>query len=271
MEPGWYLEDVEGADVAENASTDKDFGNMVQEEKPDRDQFETDSYDKYIGAELIVDRGDGDKQRGRVSKRAKGKNGEFVGRSHTNPLMDTREYKFPDGDTERYAANVIAENLYSQVDEEGRQFALIKEIIDHATDTTAITKVDGFVVSKNGNKYRRSQLEDEILCVELNDRTLDWVALKDRKESNPVKVAENAVMNSLAEEPAFKWWIADVLRIRNRIVAKVKSKYWRTTHKFGIRLPTSVDDAFRIDEQNGNRVWQGRYAERYRKSVSCVD
>ena len=47
-----------------------------------------------------------------------------------------------------------------------------------------------------------------------------------------------------------------MLRKRNRIVAKVKSKYWRTTHKFGIRLPKSVDDAFRIDEQNGNRAWQ---------------
>ena len=69
----------------------------------------------------------------------------------------------------------------------------------------------------------------------------------------------------VGEEPAFKCWIADVLRKRNRIVAKVKSKYWRTTHKFGIRLPKSVDDAFRIDEQNGNHVWDA-IQEKDRKS-----
>ena len=139
--------------------------------------------------------------------------------------------------------------MYSQVDEEGRQFALIKEIIDHAADATAITKDDGFVVSRNGNKVPKVTTRGWKLCVEWKDGTSDWVALKDLKESNPVEVAEYAVMNKLAEEPAFKWWIADVLRKRNRIVAKVKSKYWRTTHKFGIRLPTSVDDTFRIDEQ----------------------
>jgi hypothetical protein len=36
--------------------------------------------------------------------------------------MDTRIYdvQFPDGHVEAYSANVIAENIYAQVDEEGR-------------------------------------------------------------------------------------------------------------------------------------------------------
>jgi hypothetical protein len=34
--------------------------------------------------------------------------------------------------------NVIAENLYSQCDSEGRQFLVLDEIIDHAKDNTAI-------------------------------------------------------------------------------------------------------------------------------------
>jgi hypothetical protein len=37
---------------------------------------------------------------------------------------------FPDGNVAEYSANVIAESLYSQVDDEGRQYLLMDEIID---------------------------------------------------------------------------------------------------------------------------------------------
>jgi len=45
--------------------------------------------------------------------------------------MDSREYliEFPDGDEEKYAANVIAENLYLQADSEGRQYAVMKAML----------------------------------------------------------------------------------------------------------------------------------------------
>ena len=48
--------------------------------------------------------------------------GNAVGRAHTNPLLDTREYEveLEDGTTDRYFANVIAENLWEMCDAEGR-------------------------------------------------------------------------------------------------------------------------------------------------------
>jgi hypothetical protein len=57
-----------------------------------------------------------------------------------------------DGTVERYTANVIAENLYSQCDFEGRQFLVLDEIIDHAKDNTAIAIADGYTTSYNGNR-----------------------------------------------------------------------------------------------------------------------
>jgi hypothetical protein len=56
-----------------------------------------------------------------------------------NPILDTREYEvsFPDGLTNCYAANMIAEPLYSQVDADGREFILMKEIMDHRSDGSA--------------------------------------------------------------------------------------------------------------------------------------
>jgi hypothetical protein len=57
------------------------------------------------------------------------------------------------------------------------------------------------------------------------DGTSTWVPLKELKESNPVKVAEYAVGNKIAAEPAFHWWVHDVIRRKDRILSKIKSKY----------------------------------------------
>ena len=42
---------------------------------------------------------------------------------------------------------------------------------------------------------------------------------------------------------------------KNRIISKTKSKYWTRTHKFGIRLPHSVEEALAIDKENGDTLW----------------
>ena len=73
-----------------------------------------------------------------------------------------------------------------------------------------------------------------------------WIPLKDLKAYNAVELAKYAAGNRLDMEPAFKWCVRDVLRRRNRIISKVKAKYWRTTHKFGIRVPTSIDEALQL-------------------------
>jgi hypothetical protein len=54
-----------------------------------------------LNAELIFDVGTNNERRGRVIKRARGLDGEPLGRAHTNPLIDTREYdiEFSDGTT----------------------------------------------------------------------------------------------------------------------------------------------------------------------------
>ena len=36
----------------------------------------------------------------------------------------------------------------------------------------------------------------------------------------------------------------------------MKSKYWLRTHKFGIRIPKSVEEAKRLDQENGDSQWR---------------
>jgi len=73
--------------------------------------------------------------------------------------------------------------------------------------------------------------------VQSKDQTTSWIALKDIKDSFPVQLAEDSVRARISQEPAFAWWVLFVLKKRNRTIAKVKSKYWVHTHKFGIRVP----------------------------------
>eukprot|EP00980_Cylindrotheca_fusiformis_P014246 scaffold3766_cov80-Cylindrotheca_fusiformis.AAC.1 len=185
------------------------------------DAYTPDAYDKYIGARLLIPK-NGERVYARVTKRKKDENGRPIGQRHENPMLDTRQYEveLPDGSTDEYFANTIAENIYAQVDSEGREQAIVKEIIDHKSDGNAIPKSQGFFKTSSGNMRPKRTTSGWKLCVEWVDGTSDWLPLKDLKESNPVEVAEYAVANKIEEEPAFKWWVPYVLKKRNRILSK---------------------------------------------------
>ena len=149
----------------------------------------------------------------------------------------------------------MRKNLYSQLDDEGNRHVLLSDIIDHRRDERAIDKADAFVHRKNGVKRRReTTLGWQLLC-EWKDGSTNWVALKDARQSYPVLAAEYAVANRIDDEPAFAWWVHDVIKKRDRIIAKVKSKYWQRTHKYGIKIPKTVHEAIKFDKENGNTLW----------------
>ena len=172
--------------------------------------------------------------------------------------MDTRLYEvaFPDGSTEAVSAKLIAENLLSQVDDEGLSYSVLREIVDHRTNGHALSKDYGFVIDGKGQRHPHITIRGWELQVEWRDGSATWVPLKELKESNPVEAAEYAIANKIAEEPAFSWWVRKVLRKRDRIIKKVKARYWANTHKFGIELPKTVEDALKIDERTGTDFWR---------------
>ena len=71
-----------------------------------------------------------------------------------NPLLDTHEYEveFLDGHVELMSANLIAQILFSQINDEGHQHILLDDVIDYRRDEKAIKKVDAFVTMRNGVK-----------------------------------------------------------------------------------------------------------------------
>jgi hypothetical protein len=85
-------------------------------------KHDVDTYDQYFGAHVRVPIGH-DIKSGKVIRRKRELDGTVSGRANANPMLDTRNYEiqFPDGRSDEYTANVIAENMYAQCDIECRQ------------------------------------------------------------------------------------------------------------------------------------------------------
>ena len=107
----------------------------------------------YVGMEVGISRGEeGKNKRGSVKWRLLDENGRPMGNAHSNPLVDSRRYevKFEDGSKEIFSANTLAENILSQVDENGRRQMLMEEINGHRKLPDAVSKSDGHIMMDNG-------------------------------------------------------------------------------------------------------------------------
>ena len=91
--------------------------------------------------------------------------------------------------------------------------------------------------------------------MEWKDRSVVWVPLKDLKQPKPVELAEYSVASEISYEPALNWWVVETLQHINTIISKVNFKYWRTSHKSGIRLTKTEKEVCDIDRQYGTDFW----------------
>jgi hypothetical protein len=223
------------------------------------DDHTPDSFDGYINVEIGLPRGaDGELIHAKVKRRAVDVNGDPVGVSNNNPLLDSRVYEveYFDGETEHLSANVIAENMLAQVGEDGHRQLMLDEIIEHRCNDDAIPRSRGLIKTPNGTLRKVRTTKGWELCVQWKDGSTNWATLKDLKDSYPVQLAEYAVNNKIETEPAFAWWVPYTLKKRSSIIAKLKSKYWQRTHKYGIRVPKSIKEAYEIDQKEGNSLWR---------------
>jgi hypothetical protein len=110
-------------------------------------------------------------------------------------------------------------------------------------------------LTRSGTKRRKETTKGWETLVQWKNGSTTWVALKDMKDEYPVQLADYATQRRIAGEPAFAWWIQHALNKRNRIIGKLKAKHWARAHKFGAKMPKSVEEAKRFDEDNGDTLW----------------
>ena len=119
-----------------------------------------------------------------------------------------------------------------------------------------MSKEDGWIKTKSGKLSRKLTTVGWEFLVKFKDRSEQWIKLKDLKEAHPIELAEYAKANGIIDEPALAWWAPKFLSGRTRIIRAMKKRYFRTTQKFGIQLPKTVEEALRIDKETGTTFWR---------------
>jgi hypothetical protein len=132
----FYIDDIDLDDPVMDrmtVATDEEYGKMIKEEKPELDDVDEEYFDNFINAEIMVNCG-GEKVKAHVVQCARMDAGQPIGQQNANPWLDTCKYECitEDGQVECNTMNIIAKNIFSQVDSEGTQMLVINEIIDHA-------------------------------------------------------------------------------------------------------------------------------------------
>ena len=103
--------------------------------------------------------------------------------------MDTRvhELKFLDGRIEEYSVNVLAENLLTQVGNDGWDGRLLSEIVGVRKDEAAAIPME------NGSTITETSLKKKLITtlgwgvnVRWTDQSTSWVPLEKIKEFNPI-------------------------------------------------------------------------------------
>ena len=102
------------------------------------------------------------------------------------------------GETDRIFANKLAVNIYSQLDDEGREHLKFKNIIDHRKNGSALNMENGFIHLKNGQKKCKPTTRGWQVLVEWKDDTTTWMDMKDVKEASPIELAEYAIANQIS-------------------------------------------------------------------------
>jgi hypothetical protein len=230
----------------------------VEEDIPEADDWDPESYDKYISAQIFIPKSGTDHDvLGTVIGRKRDIHGNPIARAHSNPILDTRVYQveLPDGHVEEFSANKIAECIYSQLDDEGRQYVLLQEIIDHPTTEEALPEEERYQVTLNGNIHPKRTTKGWHLCALWKDGSTSWESLKNMKEAFPIQVAEYSISRGIQDRLAFRWWVPSTLKRRERIVKAMKSRYVKKTHKYGIRLPKTTEEAYQIDHKTNTDYW----------------
>ena len=222
-------------------------------------------HDTFVNMEVKLNRREKELY-GKVIGLCLDRNGNTIGQAHENPVLNTLMYevKFNDGTSGVYAANIIAENMWRSVNDEGYHEDSLHSIINHRFSKNA--EKDGYVYDRHGRKRLRKTTRGVQLLVAIRDGidpdnderkiVKQWCDLKDLKESHPIEVAEYAVTHKIDDMPAFAWLVLYTLKKRDRIILAVKSRIKRTTHRYSIEVLMSIQHAVEINIKNGNRCWR---------------
>ena len=112
------------------------------------------AYDRLLNAEVQVQLGE-EYIMGKVRRRALGPDGNTIRKYDNNPYLNSVMYEveFIDGQVKEYGANIIAENMLSQIDSDRYSLMLMEGIVDYRKDeSVAVSMEDKNTITKTGQQ-----------------------------------------------------------------------------------------------------------------------
>ena len=75
----------------------------------------------------------------------------------------------------------------------------------------------------------------------------------------------------IESEPDFVCWVPFILRKRDSIIASVNEITKMVSHNYDVQLPSTVQEAFDIDESNDDTLWSDALNKDTEKLKVAVD
>lgn len=212
---------------------------------------EDDIFDQLLLAQPLIDTAEG-KVKVKIIGRKHDQDGNLIGTYNNNPILNTIDYlaEFPDGLISEYAANIIAESIYNQVNDEGYENTLFHSIISHEYEPP----FTDIMQDENFNSKSKSTQGWKI-CLQWKDGSSSWHPMIDVKNLFPVQLADYALFNKLQDKVGFSWWVKHTLKKRERIISSIHTRYAKCTHKFRIKVPMTVAEVLAIDKETNTMFW----------------
>ena len=165
--------------------------------------------------------------------------------------------EFSNGQIEEYGANIITENMLTQVDLDGYSLSLMDSIVDHCKDPSeAIPIEEKYITTKSGQRRLCKTMKGWELLIKWKDKSKAWIKLADMKEAHLVETAEYVRARGIIKQASFCLVGSQHIKEREVILAAVKNWMRRMMHKYGVEIPRDVKHAYEIDARNGNALWR---------------
>jgi hypothetical protein len=136
--------------------------------------------DTLINIDVLLPKGEGDALV-KVTQCSVDSNGKVIGEFNENPLLNTILYEceFEDGTAKEYTANMIASNIFQEMDADGYSSLFLYYIINHMRSSNDISMEDEFFVTKSGTKRMGKTTVGWKLLVQCTNGSHQWIAFSE--------------------------------------------------------------------------------------------